>query len=228
MDISCSGLCLRGIIAALALSAAASAHAVVYKWVEEDDKVIYSNEPPTDPEKVRELTRIDDMKLVPGERNPELVPLEQRPRASAVSEAEIRSSAAAVAAPKPQAMLNQEPVTLVPREPAAAPREAEAPPQRVIPRSTHTGAVQDPCLVSPDPRCYEKNKSSYHPFAGYTPPAAPAAQPVGATSNSAGGTIGAQVSATPASSTPPPKRGANALPPGSAAPVSLEWSKTVR
>lgn len=191
---------LRAAIAAIVLALAPAAHAVVYKWVEEDGKVIYSKEPPPDPGKVSELTRIDDLELVPekpGSDNAVATPLSPR---------------------EPVTLIPREPVTLLPRDPAAPSREAEAPPPRVFPRSTHTGAVQDPCLTSPDPRCHERNKANYHPFAGYSP--GPAPQAVGASSSaSAGGAVGGQVQV----SAPAPKR--SALPPASA---SVEWSKPVR
>ena len=59
---------VRAAIAVIVLALAPAAHAAVYKWVEEDGKVIYSNEPPPDPAKVSELTRIDDLELVPAHR----------------------------------------------------------------------------------------------------------------------------------------------------------------
>jgi hypothetical protein len=187
---------LRAAIAAIVLVLAPAAHAVVYKWVEEDGKVIYSNEPPPDPGKVSELTRIDDLQ-----------PADLAPR-------------------EPVTLIPREPVTLAPRESAPAQREVEAPPPRIIPRSTHTGAVQDPCLVSPDPRCHERNKGNYHPSAGYVPPSGAVPQQVGTTAGAgAGGAVGGQVPAPPSAVVPPKQRGVQALPPGS---TSLDWSKPVR
>jgi len=212
------------------LSFGTAAHAVVYKWVEDDGRVIYSNEPPPDPGNVRELTRIDDLDLVPADRRPvpaappqssqsgesaatttapvTLIPREAPQRPS--PELTVTKSAQPVTQtpPRPVMLLGREPVTLLPKEPAPATVEIEPPP-RVIPRSTHTGAVQDPCLVSPDPRCHEINRDRYHPYLGYLPPGAPVAQAAGASSGAAaGGAVGAQVAAS--------KRGAQALPPGSA------------
>jgi hypothetical protein len=204
---------LRSSVAGLALLAASAAHGVVYKWVEEDGKVIYSNEPPSDPGKVQEFTRIDDL---------DLVPLDKRPRDSAAAEPEKPSSPSAVATPAPATPPPREPVTLLPRDPTASARDIETPPPRVIPRSTHTGAVQDPCLTSPDPRCHERNKGNYHPYLGYSPNG-PVPQAVGASNAAAaGGTVGGQVSAGQAAA---PKRGAQPLPPGSAPAASINWSR---
>src|SRR5688572_24873877 len=156
---------LHAAAAAILLTFTLHAHAVVYKWVEEDGKVIYSNEPPSDPEKVRELTRIDDLALVPANKG---------------------ATDASPAPREPVTLVPREPVTLLPKDPASPPRETEAPP-RVFPRSTHTSAVQDPCLRSPDPRCHERNKANYHPLLGYSPGSAP--QGVGASSGAAGGGV---------------------------------------
>lgn len=233
---------LRAALAAIALSLGTAAQAVVYKWVEDDGRVVYSNEPPRDPGKVRELSRIDDLDLVPTDERvgpaatPQpgrggesgatttapvtLIPREAPQRPS--PELTIVKPAEPVAQPprEPVTLLGREPVTLLPRDPAA-PRVEVEPPPRVIPRSTHTGAVQDPCLVSPDPRCHERNKDRYHPYLGYSPAGGPVSQAVGASSSAAaGGAVGGQVAAQASAS--PAKRGGHALPPGSpqAAPIN--------
>ena len=216
MAFTCSPL-IRTLAAALALVAGNVAHGVVYKWVEEDGKVIYSNEPPADPSRVSELSRINDLQLVPADAAPASNP---------------RNAAAGAAAPGAGgAWLSGVPVTLIPREPPTLrPREpvtmlpAEAGsaqdelPLRAIPRSTHTGAVQDPCLVSPDPRCHERHKAHYHPYMGYVPPGGANPQPVGASNSAApAGSVGGKVSITQTS----------AAPAGSSA-AAIEWSKSPR
>ena len=233
----------RSVVAALALVTASAAHGVVYKWVEEDGNVIYSNEPPSDPGKVHEFTRIDDLSLVPGDRGAPELRAEEKEKPRGASEVAspapaaapstptaspapaVASPAPAVASPAPPAPKREEAVTLIPREPVtllpkdstatAPPRETAERPPRVIPRSTHSAAVQDPCLVSPDPRCHERNKGNYHPARGYIPPEPGHA--VGASSSAAaGGAVGGQV----------PAQGVQALPPGSApSSVSIEWSR---
>jgi hypothetical protein len=204
MAFACSPF-IRVVAAALALIAAHAAHAVVYKWVEEDGKVIYSNEPPADPARVRELSRIDDLELVPTD--------------TAAASTPEKGSAGAAASNSGGAWLSGEPVTLIPREPPKLrPREPVPmlsnesvsaqgePPPRVFPRSTHTGAVQDPCLVSSDPRCYERNKAHYHPYAGYVPPSGAGPQAVGANGSAGGGgSVGGKIPA-----------------------VAIEWSKPPR
>lgn len=230
---------LRIAIAALFLSAAPVAYAEMYKWIDAEGSVTYSNQPPPDRSNVRELTKIEDINTVP---------LEKRPAAPVAVGGEIRSSESAApqagyATPQPEVpaakaesviatpappvakpeppivnalppatLLPQEPVTLMPRDSGAAKREAEGPPPRVIPRSTHTGAVQDPCLTSADPQCHQRNKDSYHPYMGY----APGIQSTGASSGAgAGGAVGGQIPAPRSAVIPPPRRGAQALPPGS-------------
>lgn len=217
MAFTCSPL-IRTLAAVLALVGANVAHAVVYKWVEDDGKVIYSNEPPADPSRVSELSRIDDLQLVP---------------ADAASASDPKKAAAGAAAPRaggawlsgvPVTLIPREPPTLRPREPGTMlPNEPESAqdelPLSAIPRSTHTGAVQDPCLVSPDPRCHEHNKAHYHPYMGYVPPGGANPQPVGASSSAApAGSVGRKVSITQTSAAPPA---------GSSA-AAIEWSKSPR
>ena len=250
-------------LAAVALTFGAAAHAVVYKWVEDDGRVIYSNELPADPAKVRELSRIDDLELIPADKHPALAappqssrtgesaatttapvtlipreaPQRPSPELTIVKPAEpparrsregvtaLQRDSATVLSREPVTLLGREPVTLLPKDPAPAAADGE-PPLRVIPRSTHTDAVQDPCLVSPDPRCHERHKNRYHPYLGYSP-GGPVAQAVGASSSvAAGGAVGGAV-ATQA--IVPPKRGAqHALHPGSALPAPTTGTRIAR
>lgn len=253
---------LSAALAVAALSFGAAAHAVVYKWVEDDGRVVYSNEPPRDPGNVRELSRIDDLELIPTDQragpaatpqpgrggesavtttapvtlipreapqrpSPELTivkPAEPPARRSREGVTALQRDSATVLSREPVTLLGREPVTLLPKDPAPAAAEVE-PPLRVIPRSTHTDAVQDPCLVSPDPRCHERHKERYHPYLGYSP-GGPVAQAVGASSSAAaGGAVGGAV-ATQA--IVPPKRGAHALHPGSALPAPTTGTRIAR
>jgi hypothetical protein len=84
-------------------------------------------------------------------------------------------------------------------------------------------AVQDPCLRSSDPKCYEKNKNAYVPFRVYSPSAAEAREsgviaPVGATSSAAAsGSVGGGATGPIKA----PKASDYAVPPGSDKPKKL-------
>ena len=164
-------------VALLALFALAAplAHADIYRWVEEDGNVTFSDTPPADKSKVYELSKIPTP-----------------PRATAAPQAAARPGekldplfANAPAASRDAAPASQPQIAVTPGEPL----RAEAP--RVSYRGI-VGAAQDPCLRSADPRCYERNKESYHPRYGYMGGATAAAPTaVGATGGSSGGgTVG--------------------------------------
>ena len=119
-----------------------------------------------------------------------------------------------------------------PSTPAAASQEADtsapakaasdAPPRRRARVNPNLpAAVQDPCLRSSDPKCYDKNKNAYVPFQGYSPVAAEAREsgviaPVGATN-----VAGAGGSASGGSTPKAPKSSDYAVPPGSDKPKKL-------
>ena len=104
--------------------------------------------------------------------------------------------------------------------PAKAASDA-APRRRARVNPNMPAAVQDPCLRSSDPKCYDKNKNAYVPFQGYSPGAAEAREsgvipPVGAT-NAAGAGGSASGGSTPKA----PKASDYALPPGSDKPKKI-------
>lgn len=138
------------VLAAL-LGAAPAAHAAMYRWVDDDGNITYSNQLPEDRSAAREVTTITPPK-------------------------------AATPEPPKQA------------QPAAI-SEASAKPASAVPRVT-AEAVQDPCLRSSDPKCYERNKDRYHPYVGYMPGAQP--RGIGTTSSvGAGGAVGGSFPAAP-------------------------------
>lgn len=235
-------------ITAIFLCAASPALAEIYKWKDADGSVTLSNQPPADRSKVSELTKVEDINTVPSDQHPK-EPLAAQPEKrgtdstlalpeSVIPKLEVPAGKAESASPAPQlapaitttprpvlvtapttTLLQQEPVTLLPREAGALQRESESPPARVIPRSRHTEAVQDPCLTSSDPRCYQRNKDRYHPHLGY----APGMQSTGATTETgAGGVVGGQMAAP---NLVAPKSSAHALPPGSTSPAALSTAK---
>ena len=161
-------------IALLALLAFAAplAQADIYRWVEEDGNVTFSDKAPPDGSKVYELSKIPTPPRAPPTPQPALRPGEKADPLLAYVPS--TSSAPRDAAPAPQA------ITVTPTD---AVREA---------RFTYRGlqgAAQDPCLRSPDPRCYERNKESYHPRYGYVAGGATGAPQVaiGATLGTSGG-----------------------------------------
>ena len=121
-----------------------------------------------------------------------------------------------------------------PATPAAAPQETDAstpakaasdvaPRRRARVNPNLPEAVQDPCLRSSDPKCYDKHKNDYVPFHGYSPSAAEAREsgvfpPAGATSAPAAGGSGSGGSTGPVKA---PKASDYAVPPGSDKPKKL-------
>ena len=163
-------------VALLALFALAAplAHADIYRWVEEDGNVTFSDTPPMDKTKVYELSKIPTPPRAPA-----------TPQAAARQGEKLDPLFANTPAPSRDGA-SQPQIAVTPGEPF----RAEAP--RVSYRGI-VGAAQDPCLRSANPRCYERNKESYHPRYGYMGGGATAAAPtaVGATGGSSGGgTVG--------------------------------------
>ena len=78
-----------------------------------------------------------------------------------------------------------EPIAVQPQPPT----QAEAPAMRPSVRARLPQAVQDPCLRSSDPLCYQKHRAYYRPYVGYTPE--PVAQAPAVTPPARGATAGA-------------------------------------
>lgn len=193
-------------IAAL-LAIAADSGAVMYKWIDEDGAVAYSNQPPADPSKVKELITIEVVTPEAPAPKPETVTA--KPEAPA-PKPEIVIVKPEPSAPKPEVTVNVKPESTPPRPEAdAASRAIAAPepetPRHVIPRLTHTEAVQDPCLTSPDRNCPQQYSKHYSPYGGYSPTPRPQvsqtaiAPATGATSApaAAGSVAGAGSAVTP-------------------------------
>lgn len=168
-------------VAALFLAAAAPAvHGVMYKWVDEDDTVTYSNHLPHELARIKEITLIEEPAPPPAEvRKPETASVNPEP-----------------AAPRREAETTPQ---------AISGAEREAPP-RVVTRAAPALAVQDPCLTSSDPTCHQKNSGNYHPYLGYspgagTPPATGATRAAGA-----GGGVAGSGGAPPPGAYVPPRR----------------------
>jgi hypothetical protein len=200
---------LRVVIAAMLLTAAPAALSAMYRWVDEQGTVTYSNEPP--PASARDVTLVDDI-------TNSISSHEKRTR-ELLLEAERDKSGTSTANPAAGAVASQ---------PATASGDLPAPRAAISPGQPE--AVRDPCLRSADPKCYERNRASYVPYRGYSPSAAGASATaaVGATSSAAaGGTVAGGAPPAPAKLTAP-KASVYALPPGSdtgAAPLPASTGK---
>lgn len=164
---------------AVSVAGATGAYAQTYRWVDENGVVQFSQElpPPT--------AHIQELAVVEGTAT--LSPFEQR--ALEIINEERRALAQERATAASQA---SQPLALDGSAgPAFDPGSAAAIRARAI-------ATRDPCLLSPDPRCVEKNAHNYDPYHGYLPGQATASMdpgrartPVGA---SGSGSMGGQVS----------------------------------
>lgn len=163
---------------AVSIAGATGAHAQTYRWVDENGVVQYSQElpPPT--------ANIQELAVVEGTAT--LSPFEQRALEIINEERRALAQERATAA-------SQATQPLVHGNPGASsdPGSAAASRARAI-------AARDPCLLSPDPRCAEKNAHNYDPYHGYLPAQATASAeltaaraPVGA---SGSGSMGGEVS----------------------------------
>jgi hypothetical protein len=134
---------LRAMLFAALLAVAPSTLGQIYKWTDENGVLVYSDKLPAD------LSRVTDFGVVDGSR---------------LSAAERRTIE----------ILNQERHLLTP-PPAQTGSTAEPiivqelRPRRVTRWRGHTETVQDPCLISSDPRCHERHKHDYDPRLGYAP-----------------------------------------------------------
>jgi hypothetical protein len=203
---------VRAVLAAALLLGASSAYSEMYRWIDHNGSITYSNQLPTDRAGVRELTVVEDT-------TPKVSPSEQRTRD--ILEAERQGTPSAtreLLAPGAAEMLQE-------TSPRATREVDSAATPRITISPTHPEAVRDPCLRSADPKCYEKNRDAYVPYRGYSPSAVRAgreAQPpiaVGASSTAAAGGTIAGGAAAPPPKLAPPKSSTYALPPGSAPPV---------
>jgi Domain of unknown function (DUF4124) len=189
-NLYCSPHCMMGprivktvcaAVAALVLGAAPAVQAVMYKWIDENGTVTYSNHLPPDWSGIKEITLIEEPAPPPP--------------------ADMRKPEVTVVHPEPAAPRRE--AETIPQPIVGAEREA---PRRVTPRSTSTLAVQDPCLTSSDRTCHQKNSGDYHPYLGYspgagTPPATGATRAAGA-----GGVVAGAGGAPPAGAYIPPRR----------------------
>lgn len=180
----------------------------MYKWMDENGTVTYSNTPPVDRTKVKEFTKVEDINTVPTDkrakdaqagnekRNPDSV--SAKPDA-ATAKAETSASAAASGSSRPLTLVGPDASTA---KPEPTPRRDTDVARSDTPRAAATApglqpeAAQDPCLRSADPHCYQRNRDKYHPYLGYAPsnPRGTVVPAVGASSSPAAtGAVGGRV-----------------------------------
>ena len=163
-------------ILAVAVSAASlgSVHAQTYRWVDEHGVVNFSQELPAPDSGIQELGVVEGTAtLSPFEQRAlELINEERR------ALAQQRAGAASEAGAQPMA---QEGV------PGAMP----TPSSGAVAVRARANAARDPCLLSPDPRCFEKNARNYDPYHGYAPAHAAASATTVRAAGAATGATGA-------------------------------------
>lgn len=170
-------------ILAVALSAAgvSAGHAQTYRWVDENGVVNFSQDLPPPDSAVQELGVVEGTATLSRfeQRALEIINEERRALAQERATAASEASQSIIPGGHPDAL------------PASGSAAIRA-------RAT---AARDPCLLSPDPRCYEKNAHNYDPYLGYAPGQATASAdpsaaraPVGAGGvTSAGGQVSGAV-----------------------------------
>jgi hypothetical protein len=152
------------------LAAAPAAHGQMYTWTDEHGTKTFSNKLPADLDSVRNFGVVEgSASLSAAERRTlEILREESNRTGPAPSAGHARS------------------FEIGNSYPSASPR-------RVTRWRGHTETVRDPCLISSDPTCYERNKENYDPRLGYAPSVLRAETGEGATSTSAGGFIAGEV-----------------------------------
>jgi hypothetical protein len=222
-------LVLRASFGAALLALAVPAGATLYKWLDPQGNVTYSNIPPPAGAEVRELETIDENRAPTAVEQRTWQILEETARARRATGGANPFHVPSTANPRTGGVEFEAGVKYewVPQgvPPAAAPPLLDSASLRYPPATPV--AVRDPCLLSPDPRCYQLNAGNYDPYLGYAPARVQTGDPsVGGTRNDAAGaigatiatpeTMGASVSAklSPAHATSPAPRGFRGLPPG--------------
>jgi hypothetical protein len=178
------------------MCAAPAAHGAMYGWTDSGGAATYSNQPPPEPDKVRDLKMLEGYSTA--------APTQSR-QAQAIDEKSIPTTPRT----RPESSQTRAPAKFgesFRREPSrssdstALARPDVDNPSHEVPRLQARGrteAVRDPCLVSSDPKCHQRNKDLYHPYFGYAPSVMQPASTfgTGATSATNGGSaIGGQVS----------------------------------
>ena len=141
---SANALKSAALLAALLLTATAAHAGAMFRWIDENGVLTYSDSPPANPRAVKALTIVDE--LPPGA-------IAQKRSKEHSQSFEARANEERARVPGSETDATQ----------SALVREPE-PVRRRVWGATET--VRDPCLRSSDPSCYEKNKDRYDPYLG--------------------------------------------------------------
>jgi hypothetical protein len=189
---------IRTLLALSLIAVAPHAYSVMYRWVDSNGAVTYSDQPPPNESTVRQLTIIDRPPRITEheKRTLELLGAErEQPSADSAHSSRGSSPSAGATGSEYSREITSRDVHNTPR---SADKELPGAPRFSAGR-VDAEAVRDPCLRSADPRCHEKNRAAYVPYLGYSPSAARARSSelgTGATSSAgAGGAVGASVGA---------------------------------
>jgi hypothetical protein len=201
---------IRTAIAVALMAAAPAAQSTMYRWVDQNGAITYSDQPPTNQSTVRQLTAIDRAPRMTEheKRTLEIVGAErEKPGSDSMTQTrEAGASAGAAGTLESARELTRREAHNPPRSPDGEPSASS----RFSNRPIQAEAVRDPCLRSADPRCHEKNRAAYVPYLGYSPSAARARSELGlgATSGASGaGAVGASVGAgSPVTASAPARR----------------------
>jgi hypothetical protein len=199
----------RAALAAALVASVPAAHAQMYRWLDANGSVTFSNQLPSDTSVVRDLTVVLENAngTVPNDKRTVEAPRERVATPSPANDGTRTPTVGEVIDSFDRGIASSTP-------PLAEPPHASS---RITVGPGLTEATRDPCLRSSDPKCIERNKAAYVPGRGYSP----GSVAVGATSSAAAG--GAGGGGGPPKLTAP-KASAYAFPPGSEAPPSASAS----
>lgn len=182
----------------------------MYRWIDQNGAITYSDQPPSDPSAVKALTVID------GPASPTAYEKRAKEIIDAEREKNPGESTALNREAQPSHATWGREAEMAPRDIGRAPESAprafgpgelpQAP--RMNGRAMQPEAAQDPCLRSADPKCYERNRNAYVPYLGYAPSAARVRSETlygtGAAGGiTAGGAVGGSVGLPTSTVTPP-------------------------
>ena len=200
------------VLAACLGFATSAVQAAMYKWADDNGTATFSDQAPAEPDKVRDLTVVEG---IPAARTapvqePQHVEPEKKAVTSVTHTKPEQPSYTRAPAKFGESFRPDTPRTT---ESAAWPRQDNDAALRELSRVQARGrteAVRDPCLLSSDRRCYERNKERYNPYFGYAPSMMQSAATAGtgATNPTAAGAV-----AGPAREAPVPVRHIEPAPP---------------
>jgi hypothetical protein len=181
-------------LAAWSMCAAPAVQAAMYKWTDESGTATFSDQPPVQPDKVRDLAVVEIVNPASPVPAREAQRVEPEKASTTHTQAKPEQPSQTRAPAKFGESFRPDPARAAEN---TAKQESDAVLRDLarLQARGRTEAVRDPCLISSDPRCYERNKDRYHPYFGYAPSVMQSASTsaAGATNAApAGGAVGGQ------------------------------------